>query len=43
MDMMANMEEDKVADMEVYMVADIDINIQFGDGYSSGPVHEAQQ
>ena len=22
---------------------DIDINIQFGDGYSSGPAHDAQQ
>ena len=32
--MVANMEEDKVADMEVYMVAHIDINIQFGDGYT---------
>ena len=32
------MGEDKVADMEVYMVADIDINIQFGDGFSSGPM-----
>ena len=42
-DKVADMEGDKVADMELYMVADIGINIQFGDGYSSGPAHEAQQ
>ena len=42
-DKVADMEGDKVADMELYMVANIGINIQFGDGYSSGPAHEAQQ
>ena len=41
--MVADTEENKVADMELYMVADIGINIQFGDGYSSGPAHDAQQ
>ena len=36
-------EVDKVADMELYMVAEININIKFGDGCPSGPAHEAQQ
>ena len=43
LDMVANTEVDKVADLEVYMVAEININIKFGDGCPSGPAHEAQQ